>query len=61
MYVWIKQLRKCHLEELVVSHVCCQSCEGLPSAAAHAHQEGMTLGMLNNTTDAINMLNGKSA
>ena len=51
----------CHLEELIVGHVGGQSCQGLPPTATHAHQEGVALGMLNDTTDAINMLNGKSA
>ena len=50
-----------HLEELIVGHVGCQARERLPPTAAHTHQEGMALGMLNDTTDAVNVLNGKPA
>ena len=51
----------CHLEELIVSHVGSQASERLTATATHAHQEGVALGVLNDTTDAVHMFDGKSA
>ena len=50
-----------YLEDLVVRHVGCQSCERLSTATSHAHEEGVAPWLLDDAADTTHMLYGKPA
>ena len=49
-----------HLEEVVVCHVCSQAGEGLSARPSDAHQQAVAPGLLDDSSDARHVLNGKS-
>ena len=49
-----------HLEEVVVCHVRSQAGEGLSAGPSDTHQQAMAPGLLDDSSDARHVLNGKS-
>lgn len=59
-FIWSVALGDFHLEEIIVGHMSCQSCEWLTPRPSHSYKKGVASLLFYDTCNSGNVLNSKS-